>query len=119
MSDHFGTFSVKKLKELLKMFRSRKSRGVQPAMQWRIQAVWETDIPVWAPKKLFSSFLVFQQKYVEVAINDFKMHLIISKWQTDKQCRQKCRQKRKTMRQLEVKTKEETVYKSVFIYINM
>ena len=84
MSDHFGTFSVKKLKELLKMFRSRKSRGVQPAMQWRIQAVWETDIPVWAPKKLFSSFLVFQQKYVEVAINDFKMHLIISKWQTDK-----------------------------------
>ena len=66
------------------MFRSRKSRGVQPAMQWRIQAVWETDIPVWAPKKLFSSFLVFQQKYVEVAINDFKMHLIISKWQTDK-----------------------------------
>ena len=84
MSDHFGTFSVKKLKELLKMFRSRKSRGVQPAMQWRIQAVWETDIPVWAPKKLFSSFLVFQQKYVQVAINDFKMHLIISKWQTDK-----------------------------------
>ena len=84
MSDHFGTFSVKKLKELLKMFRSRKSRGVQPAMQWRIQAVWETDIPVWAPKKLFSSFLVFQQKYVELAINDFKMHLIISKWQTDK-----------------------------------
>ena len=84
MSDHFGTFSVKKLKELLKMFRSRKSRGVQPAMQWRIQAVWETDIPVWSPKKLFSSFLVFQQKYVEVAMNDFKMHLIISKWQTDK-----------------------------------
>ena len=84
VSDHFGTFSVKELKELLKMFRSRKSGGVQPAMQWRIQAVWETDIPVWAPKKLFSSFLVFQQKYVEVAINDFKMHLIISKWQTDK-----------------------------------
>ena len=84
MSDHFGTSSVKKLKELLKMFRSRKSRGVQPAMQWRIQAVWEIDIPVWAPKKHFSSFLVFQQKYVEVAINDFKMHLIISKWQTDK-----------------------------------
>ena len=115
MSDHFGTFSVKKLKELLKMFRSRKSRGVQPAMQWRIQAVWETDIPVWAPKKLFSSFLVFQQKYVELAINDFKMLEMADR----QKCRQKCRQKRKAMRQLEVKTKEETVYKSVFIYINM
>ena len=35
-----------------------------------------------APKKHFSSFLfsaVFQQKYVEVAVNNFTMHLIFSK----------------------------------------
>ena len=48
------------------------------------------------PKKQFSSFLfsvVFQQKYVEVAIYEFKMHLITLKWLKI----QKCRQKRKTM----------------------
>ena len=35
-----------------------------------------------APKRHFSTFfsVIFQQKYVEVAINDFTMHLIISKW---------------------------------------
>ena len=45
------------------------------------------------PKYHFSSFVlsvVFQQKYIEVAINDLTMHLIISKWLK----RQKCRQKR-------------------------
>ena len=43
-----------------------------------------------APKPLY-----FNKKYVEVAINDFTMHLVISKWIRI----QKCRQKRKTMRQ--------------------
>ena len=33
--------------------------------RWRIQAIWETVIPIWTPKKHFSSFLftvLFQQK---------------------------------------------------------
>ena len=37
----------------------------------------------------------FNKKYVEVAINDFTIHLIISKWLR----KQKWRQKRKTVRQ--------------------
>ena len=48
-------------------------------------------------------------------INDFTMHLIISKWLR----RQKCRQKRKTMRQEEVEAKEETAKESVFVHLNM
>ena len=55
--------------------------------RWRIQAIWETSIPVWAPKlwrpkstfKVFF-FQLYFNRYVEVAINDFTMHLIISKW---------------------------------------
>ena len=39
--------------------------------------------------------LYFNKKYVELAINDFTMHLIISKWLR----RKKYRQKRKRMRQ--------------------
>ena len=72
-----------------------------------------------APKKHFSGLffflLYFNTKYIEVAINDFKMHLIILKWLR----RQQCRQKRKTITQKAVKAKEETVYQSVFIYLNM
>ena len=56
---------------------------------------------------------VFNKKYVEVAINDFTMHLIISKWLR----RQICRLKRKTIRQKEVEPKE-TVYESAFINLN-
>ena len=70
-----------------------------------------------APKKLFKfTFfqLYFNKKYVEVANNDFTMHLIISKWLR----RQKCRQKKKTMRQKEVRTKEQTVDENVFIHLN-
>ena len=50
-----------------------------------------------APKKVFQVFFfsyISTKKYVEVAINDFTMHLIISKWFRI----QKCRQKRKEMR---------------------
>ena len=72
--------------------------------QWRIQAVWEAGIPVWAPKlwcpkntfQVILSQLYFN-KYIEVAINDFTMHLIISKWYWI----QKCKQPRKTMRQID------------------
>ena len=68
-----------------------------------IQAILETGIPVWAtnlwlPKSTFQVFffqLYFNKKYVEVAISDFTMHLIISKWLRI----QKCRQMRKTRRQ--------------------
>ena len=69
------------------------------------------------PKKHFLSFLfsvAFQKKYVETAIIDFTMHLIILKWLR----RQKCRQKRKILRKKEVEAKEETVNKSVFIHLN-
>ena len=45
------------------------------------------------------------KKYVEVAINDFKMNLIISNWLG----RQKSRQKRNTMSQKGVQVKEGTV----------
>ena len=45
------------------------------------------------------------KKYVEVAINDFKMNLIISYWLG----RQKSRQKRNTMSQKGVQVKEGTV----------
>ena len=72
---------------------------------------------VWAPKKHCSSFafsVVFQQKYVEVVINDFTVHLIILKWLR----RQKSRQKRKTTRQKNDEVKEGIVYYSVFIYLN-
>ena len=53
--------------------------------------------PTLVAKKHFSRFLFqlyFNKKYVEVAINDFTMHLIISKLLR----RQKFRQKRKIMR---------------------
>ena len=61
-----------------------------------------------APKEHFPRFLFqlyFNKKYVEVGINGFTMHLIISKWLR----KQKCKQKRKTLRQEEVEAKEETV----------
>ena len=68
---------------------------------WKI--LWETGILVWVsklwrPKNNFQVFffrLYFNKKYVQVAINDFTMYLIISKWLK----RQKCRHKRKKMRQ--------------------
>ena len=56
-----------------------------------------SDAQALVSKKSFSSFLFqlyFNKKQVEVAINDFTMHLIISKWFRI----QKCRQKRKTVR---------------------
>ena len=49
------------------------------------------------PKKVFQVFFLSYisiKKYVEVAISDFTMQLIISKWLRI----QKCRQKRKAMR---------------------
>ena len=56
--------------------------------------------------------LFFNEKYVELAINDFPVHLVILK----RFSRQKCRQKSKTMRQKDVEVKEETVYEIVFIH---
>ena len=57
-----------------------------------------TGIPVGVPKDTLQVFffpLYFNKKYVKVEINDYTMHLIISKWLR----MQKCRQLRKTMRQ--------------------
>ena len=69
-------------------------------IQGRIQAIWETVILVWQPKS-------------GTRITVFTMHLIISKWLLG----QKCRQKRQKTRQKDVEVREETVYKSVFIYL--
>ena len=71
--------------------------------QWRIQVVWETGIPVCVPKlrhpknTLQASFfqLYFNKKYLKVTINDFTLHVIISKWLGI----HKCIQKRKTKSQ--------------------
>ena len=57
-------------------------------MQWHIEAVWETSIltwipKLWCPKSIFQVLffqLHFNKKHVEVAIINFTMHLIISKW---------------------------------------
>ena len=70
---------------------------------WRIQAAWETGIRSGHAKSgarkpvfKFPSFnWISTKKCVEVAINDFTMHLIVSKWLI----MQKRRQKRKTMRE--------------------
>ena len=76
-----------------------------------MQAVWETGIPVWmlklwCPKKQFSTFLFlyFNQKYVEVAINDSQCIFLFRNGLEDN-----ARQKRKTMRQYEVEAKEDIV----------
>ena len=72
---------------------------------------WYTSLhKLWHPKNPFQDLffqLHFNKKYVEVAINDFTMHLVVSKWLR----RQKCRQK-------DVKMKEKIVYQNVFIYLN-
>ena len=89
--------------------------------QWRIQVVWETGIPVgapklWRPKNTFKFFfhLHFNKKHVEVVINDLAVHLIILKWLR----RQKHTQKKKSWKQQQVQGKEETVNKIVFIHFN-
>ena len=100
----------------LKLFSNKKNLICLYIHQSCIQAVWETDKPVWAPKKYFSGFLfsvTFQQKIRQVVINDFTMHMIILKWPGTP----KSRQKRKTMRQKEVKAKKGTPYEKVFIHL--
>ena len=60
--------------------------------------VYRFEHPNSGAQKTLSKFffqLYFNKKYVEVAINYFKVHQITSKWLRI----QKCRQKRKTMRQ--------------------
>ena len=62
--------------------------------------VYQFGHPNSSPQITLFQFCFFScistKKYVEVAINDFTMHLIISKWLI----RQKRRQKRKSMRQI-------------------
>ena len=76
-----------------------------------------------APRKHFQVFffsVVFQQKNIlNVAINNFTMHVIISKWLRI----QKCGQKKKKHNEVETKEEtvieanEETVTESVFIHL--
>ena len=81
------------------------------------QAAWEIGIPIWAPKLWFpkSPFQFFSfsscistKRYVEVAISDFTIHLIISKWLRIMQTEEKNK---------EVEAIEETVNESVFNYL--
>ena len=67
------------------------------------------------PKTLFKFFFSCTlTRICPITIKYFTMHLIISKLIR----RQKCRQKRKTIRQKDVKRKEEILYESVFINLN-
>ena len=73
------------------------------------------DAQTLVPKNSFQVFFFrsyFNKKYVEVAINDFTMHIFISKWLRT----QKCRQKRKTMRQRGQSERRNCQQKSVFIH---
>ena len=63
----------------------------------------------------FSFFSCISVKICWTTINDFTIHLIISKSLS----RQKWRQKKKTMWQKDVKAKKKIGYKSVFIHLNM
>ena len=80
---------------------------------WRTNLGAQAMVPKKHQKKVFFQ-LNFNIKYVEVAINDFTIHLIISKWLR----RQKYREKRKIIRQKEFAAEEEIVDKSVFIHLN-
>ena len=73
-----------------------KIQPVTYSGQWRNRFT-DLNAQTLTLRKHFSSFssVVFQRKYVEVAINNFTMHLIISKWLRN----QKFRQTRKIMRQ--------------------
>ena len=98
---------------VLKLFSGKKTKRLN--MSTYIQAVWETDKPVWEPNNYFSGlcfWVLFQQKIV--AINDFKMYLIIFKWAW----RQKSRQKRKTIRQKEVKARKRNCLWKIFHSFN-
>ena len=83
---------------------------------------WYTSLGT--QKTLFNFFAVvfqddFDKKYVEVAINDFTMHLIFSKWLRRQKCRQKSfSEEFFSMRQREVEAKKETVYWSISIHLN-
>ena len=97
-----------------------KEKILNNVKQWRIQAIWETGIPVWVsklwhPKSTFQVLLFqlyFNKKYVEVAINDFTMYLIISRWFR----RQKCRWNRKTIDKKRLQQKKKLSIK-VFSFI--
>ena len=68
-----------------------------------------------ATKNTFQVFffqLHFNKKHVEVVINEFPMHLIISNWLRIQKCRQ-----RKTVRQKQVEPKKETVNEGVYIHL--
>ena len=87
-----------KIAKVVTVFKT-ESRILCSSNQGHIQPIWETCIPVWAPKlwhpKTLFKFCFFScistKKYVDIAINDFTMYLIISKWLR----KQKCRQERK------------------------
>ena len=91
-------------------------------MQGQIQVVWETVILVrgpnlWSPNIIFQVLifqLYFNKNVLKLAINNFTMHLIILKWLR----RQKCRQKRKTMRQRDVKARQEIICKCSLFYFD-
>ena len=71
-----------------------------------------------AQEALFRCFffqLYFNKKYVDVVIDNFTMHLIISKWFRIK----KNADRREKEWEKEVKAKEETVKESFFTHLTM
>ena len=77
-----------------------------------VKSAWLSS-KLWRPKITFQIFffqLYFIKKYVYVAINDFAMHLIISKWFR----RQRYKQKRKIKKDVEAKEELST---KVFSFI--
>ena len=74
-----------------------KNQFVMVIVHWCIQAIREASISIcvtklWCTKTFFQVFffqLYFTKKYLEVAINDFIMHLITLKWLRIQKCRQK------------------------------
>ena len=71
-----------------------------------------------APKKHYQDFFVqlyFNKKYVEVAINYFTVHVIISKWFT----RQKIQTEEKTIETKGVEVKEEIISENIFFNLDM
>lgn len=100
---------------------SSPMRKINSILQGRIQAVWKIGIPVWAPKlgrpnntfQVLFFKLYFNKIFVEVAISEFTMHLVISKIRLEGKNADR-RDKQWDKKKLKRKKKLST---SVFIYL--
>ena len=105
---------TQRLKRYITNFKHRRSDVFRPIGR----PIYRFGCPNTGAQKTlfkFSFFLIaFQQNIHWSSHNDFTVHLIIiSKW-----LKQQNVDRKKTMRQNEVEAKKETVYRSVFSYLN-